>query len=235
MSPFEADLGYIPRAVPDRIFDSIVGTKSQQDVWSLGQKQQAVSDKLKLMLAEAQRRMKLYYDKNRPVQDFQVGDRVMVSSKNLDLEHLGVSPHGTTKFAPLWIGPYPILKLTTPDTYRLQLPVGLRLHPEFHTSLLKKYYASTDPYRLNKPNEGMRSVDGGEEESFLIEDVVAHRKNGTEIQYCVKWLGYPSSENSWEPLSNIRKPAEGLIRNYLSKLNLKEAIWLPDVRRSKRK
>lgn len=234
MSPFEADLGYIPRAVPDHIFDSIVGTQSQQEILSLGQKQKAILDKLKLYLAEAQSRMKKYYDKNRPVQEFQVGDRVMLSSKNLDIEHLGINPHGTTKFAPLWIGPYPVLEKTTPDTYRLQLPVGLRIHPEFHTSLLKPYYVNTDPERLNKPNEGMLSV-GGEKDSYLIEDVVGHRKKDSSIEYLIKWVGYPSSDNTWEKLTNIRKPAEGLIRNYLLKAKLKETTWLPIVRRSKRK
>ena len=46
-------------------------------------------------------RMALYYNKNRPVQNFEVGDLVMISSKNLDVEHFGVIAGGTRKFAPL--------------------------------------------------------------------------------------------------------------------------------------
>ena len=111
MSPFEADLGYVPRGVAEHVFDRLVGNKSKRDVYELGQRQQLVLKCLKVNLEEAQRRMKVYYDKNRPVQIFEVGDRVMISSKNLNIEHLGVIGSGSNKLAPLWIGPYPVIKI----------------------------------------------------------------------------------------------------------------------------
>jgi hypothetical protein len=233
MSPFEADLGYIPRSVPDHIFDKLVGSKSKKEILLLGQKQQELLKRLKDVLNESQARMKKYYDRNRPTQVFEVGDKVMLSAKNLDVEHLGVIAGGNRKFAPLWVGPYPILKLTTPDTYKLQLPIGLRLHPEFHTSLLKKYCPDSNPLRLNKPNEGMVST-GGQEDSYLIEKVVGHRKIGQRILYRIKWLGYPTDENTWEELSRIRKPASGLIDEYLRKKGLNPAVWNPDMRKTRR-
>ena len=235
MSPYEADLGYIPRSMPDRIFDEIVGTKSKKDVLLLGQKQQKIMEILKANLVKAQERMKRYYDRNRPIQNFIIGDQVMISTKNLDIEHLGISRSGTAKFGPLWIGPYPIIQPTTKDTYKLQLPIGLKIHPEFHTSLLKPYISDPDPERINKPNEGMISAGGGNEEAFLIEDVVEHKRVGKRICYLVKWQGYPSGENTWEPLINIQKPASRLIDNYLEKNGLDKNVWNPKVSSSQRK
>jgi RNase H-like domain found in reverse transcriptase/Integrase zinc binding domain/Reverse transcriptase (RNA-dependent DNA polymerase)/Chromo (CHRromatin Organisation MOdifier) domain len=235
MSPFEADLGYIPRAIPDRIFDDIVGKKSHKDIFTLGRKQQQIMKILKENLAKAHERMRKYYNRNRPVQEFDVGSKVMVSTKNLNIEHLGIPKSGTTKFGPLWIGPYPIIEKTSPDTYKLLLPIGLKLHTEFHTSLLKPYLLDPDSERFNLPNEGMLSAGGNNEKAYLIEDVVSHRKEKGIISYLVKWLGYPTSENSWEPLSEIKRPASRLIDTYLERRGLNKNSWNPDLRSSRTK
>ena len=234
MSPFEADIGYIPRAVPDHVFDRIVGSKSKQEIWQFGKRQQETLELLKSTLEEAQNRMKRYYDRNRPIQTFAVGDKVLLSAKNLNIEHLGISASGTTKFGPLWIGPYPVLAKTSIDTYKLQLPVGLHLHPEFHTSLLKPYQFDADGERLNLPNEGMVGA-GGAKNSWLIEDVIKHKREKDTVYYLVKWLGFPAEHNTWEPLENISRAAGGLIDIYLSKHGLDKSIWNPVIRRSKRR
>jgi hypothetical protein len=94
--------------------------------------------------------------------------------------------------------------------------------------------ADNDCDRLNKPNEGMVAA-GGEDGAYLIEDVVDHRIKEKVIQYLIKWVGYPSDYNTWEPLENIRKPASGLIENYIQRLNLDKSQWFPDLRRSRRR
>ena len=222
MSPFEADLGYVPRSVPDRHFECITGSKSLRD---------AVLKQLHESLEKAQERMKRYYDHNRPVQTFEVGDQVMISTQNLDIEHLGISRTAVKKFGPLWVGPYSVQSKTTIDTYRLELPTGLRLHPELHTSLLKPYQVDRDPNRWNKPNEGMIAA-GGVENSYLIESIVGHKRARTGILYQVKWLGYLTSENSWEPLENLRLPASDLIKSYLDKNSLNCRRWMPPPQRN---
>ena len=229
MSPFEADLGYIPRTVPDYIFDKIVGCQRKREAHLQFQDQQKVLKLLKENLKLAQARMCKYYDRNRPVQVFELGDKVMISVKNLDIQHLGIDKSGSVKFGPLWIGPYIVIKKTSIDTYRLQLPIGLRLHPEFHTSLLKPYVKDLDKNRLNKPNESMIGADGIAE-AFLIDDIIGHKKMKKKIYYLVKWLGYPSEYDTWEEHSNIYKPAAGLIDNYLERHGLDKKLWNPKIR-----
>jgi Chromo (CHRromatin Organisation MOdifier) domain len=85
-----------------------------------------------------------------------------------------------------------------------------------------------DSDRLNKPNEGMCSAgNDNTEEAFLIEDIVGHKMIKKKINYLVKWTGYPTDHNSWEPLENIRKPASRLIDTYLEKRKLAKDCWNP--------
>lgn len=226
MSPFEADLGYIPKSFPEHVYARLLGSKSSRsDAYEFGKIQQQILETAKKNLTEAQARMKQYYDKNRPIQNFEIGDRVYISSKNLDIEHLGVIAKGSRKLAPLWIGPYPVISKTTPDTYRVRLPFGLRLHPEFHTSLLKPYLEDPTSGRNNKPNKGMIAA-GGHNDSFLVESIVGHRKRNGKIEYQVKWLGYSDEENTWEPLENLLRPVRNLLEDYIERKKLKKAKWL---------
>ena len=47
---------------------------------------------------------------------------------------------------------------------------------------------------------------GDEEEHYEVEKILQSHltPNKKGIQYLVKWLGYPDSENSWEPASNLK-------------------------------
>eukprot|EP00298_Acanthocystis_sp_HF-20_P029704 c8613_g1_i1.p1 GENE.c8613_g1_i1~~c8613_g1_i1.p1 ORF type:complete len:248 (-),score=66.73 c8613_g1_i1:71-814(-) len=54
---------------------------------------------------------------------------------------------------------------------------------------------------LNKEDEEFLGEEEGNE--FEVEDIVRHRKDGKQILYFVKWKGFESSENTWEPESNL--------------------------------
>ena len=134
MTPFEADLGYAPKSIPDHVFGKLLGkAKDKAAAFEFGKCQKMILDRAKQNLSEAQKRMITHYNKNRPIQNFEVGDLVLISARNLDIEHLGVIADGCRKFAPLWIGPYRVKAKTTPDTYRVKLPLGLRLHDQNST------------------------------------------------------------------------------------------------------
>lgn len=131
MSPFVADLGYQPRSV----MDCVVSVTCESGASKFVTHQQAVLAEALNALAAAQGRWHASYDRNRPPLCFNVGEAVLLTTKNLDLAHLGTD--GKRKFAPRFIGPYKITQLTGPDTYELALPPGLRLHPEYHVSRLR--------------------------------------------------------------------------------------------------
>ncbi|GMF48872.1 unnamed protein product [Phytophthora fragariaefolia] len=85
------------------------------------------------------------YDKGRKEQEFKVGDRVYLSTKNLDTAHTGFP--NSHKLGPKWIGPYSVVRTVHKHAYELNLPPGLKLHPVFNTSSLKPY---EQPNRLSR-------------------------------------------------------------------------------------
>ncbi|OWZ02636.1 LOW QUALITY PROTEIN: Retrotransposon protein [Phytophthora megakarya] len=144
MSPFEADLGYLPRAIDDlAVLDR---PQPNRDALRFTAHIHAVLQRWRDSLATAQGRMKHYYDCNRPDIPITVGDQVLLDTRHLDLAHIGAQRR--RKFAAHFIGPYKVVAATTPDTYKLALPPGIRLHDEFHNSYLRRYIEDTNPNRL---------------------------------------------------------------------------------------
>ncbi|KAG6614674.1 reverse transcriptase [Phytophthora cinnamomi] len=208
MSPFEADLGYQPRSVLDL-------TIPQQNVLpaavSFVDHQRSLLLEAQDAMARAQQRMSTAFDRNRRHQSFAVGDKVLLDSQNLDLAHIGAS--GRRKLASRFLGPYTVEAVAGPSRYRLTLPPGLRLFPEFHVSLLKPYVHDDDPSRVNRVP---RVIVADGSEGLLVRSITGHRRRKGAQQYRVCWMD-SGIKPSWEPLSNLNQ-VRGLIREYLSSL-----------------
>lgn len=58
-----------------------------------------------------------------------------------------------------------------------------------------------------------------EETNYKVQKVVGKRIHNGNVEYLLKWTGYPSSENSWEPLCNLN--CEELILNFEQKRGIK--------------
>ncbi|CAG7815233.1 unnamed protein product, partial [Allacma fusca] len=44
---------------------------------------------------------------------------------------------------------------------------------------------------------------GGSEELYFVEEVKDKRVKNGRVEYLIKWLGYPASGNTWEPVENL--------------------------------
>ena len=95
---------------------------------------EALSD-AKSNLAKAQEQMKRRVDKARRTEEWAVGDRVFLSTQNLQM----FAPHLPSKLKRRWVGPFTIAKVVSPVAFRLNLPPGWQIHPTFHASNLKAY------------------------------------------------------------------------------------------------
>ena len=160
-------------------------------------KLRASLDKAKECLRKAQQRQKSFADKRRREVSFEVGDRVLLSTKNLRLQ----AP-GARKLLPRYVGPFEVKKRVGEVAYKLDLPSHMAIHDVFHVSLLAKYEA-TGPYQ---PPPIV--LDGQLE--YVVERVLSHRdrkigrsKATLAKDYLIKWLGYGHEHNSWEPEANI--------------------------------
>ena len=95
--------------------------------------------------------------------------------------------------------------------YRLALPSSWGIHDVFHASLLLPYQetAAHGPNFTRPPPD---LIEG--EEEYEVEAVVNHRRHGRrrQLQYLIKWKGYPSSDNTWEAAQDVH--ADDLVKKY---------------------
>ena len=84
------------------------------------------------------------------------------------------------------------------------------IHNAFHASLLKPYYE--DEFNRNIPPPAPLQFQDGHEE-YEVESILNHRSRRGQMQYLVKWKGYPDHENSWLPETSLNN-AQELLQNY---------------------
>ncbi|GMF46627.1 unnamed protein product [Phytophthora fragariaefolia] len=205
MAPFTADLGYIPRSAADLASPSLRGRRSH--AVKFVEHQKVLLQQCKDMLEKSQATMKYFHDRNRPTYQFAEGDQVLLDTSNLDLHHLGTA--GKRKLAPRFIGPYPVVKPTTPDTYQLGLPPGLRLHDEFHVWYLRPYVFDSNPRRLN---DVPRLITRESYEGLQVQAILQRRVRKGKVEFKVRWYGR-DNKDSWEPEDNLEQ-APGLIERF---------------------
>ena len=161
-------------------------------------------------IKKAQERQAHYADQHRRNETFSVGDRVLLSTKNIKL--IGDAKR-TRKLTAKFIGPYKIIEVKNNNAYKLELPPNLRIHPVINISQLKKYHdgSSTFPSRpapQSRPEP--EALDSQGVLSWEVERVLDKRFVNRVKQYLVKWKGYPTEETTWEPISNLSQAPDAV-------------------------
>ena len=110
--------------------------------------------------------------------------------------------HPTHKLRAKRFGPFKVLEVLSPVTYRLELPVNWKIHNAFHAAVLHPY-KETAIHGPNFPEPPPDLVEGQEE--WEVDNVLASRRFGHNrvLQYLVKWKGFSEAHNSWEPKRNL--------------------------------
>jgi hypothetical protein len=162
--------------------------------------QASLRQQAKKFMEQAQQRQKAYANARRREEKFEVGDKVLLSTRNVRLKAMG-----TPKLMPLWIGPFNVQAKVGTVAYRLELPHSLKIHPVFHVSILKPY---REDGRVQPPPPPLEVDDEGE--IFEVEEVLKDRqRKGKRKEYLVRWAGYGPEHNTWEPEAHLNQSALG--------------------------
>ena len=151
---------------------------------------------LKSRLQDVQLQNSVYYNRKHRSLKFKEGDSVLLKathiqtlrpSENLDSRNLG---------------PFIITRKINANAYELDLPASMKIHKVFHISLLSPFWARQPDgeFHPSDPVQVMPNITR-QAESILDNRIMATG----DKEYLIKWAGYDSSDNFWEPLSSLRQ------------------------------
>ena len=95
--------------------------------------------------------------------------------------------------------------------YELDLPSRLRIHNVFPITALEPYNSRGDPA------QEQREIAVQEDEHWEVEAILDHRGPPYNRSFLIRWKGYDSTEDSWEPRRMIDDGP--LIRQYESNIH----------------
>jgi hypothetical protein len=189
-SGFQLRMGRSPRIVPPLVADT-----SQRPLTDEEDTAQEIVKRLESDIAEAQDNLLAakfsqtnQANKTRgPTPDYQVGQRVKLSTGNRRTQYLRAGTGRCAKFMPRFDGPYIITKVHKEcSTVTLDLPNQPNIFPVFHTSELEPYVENNPelfPAR-NLPRPGPIVTANGQEE-WTVEEIIDERPHGKGRQYLV--------------------------------------------------
>ena len=148
--------------------------------------------------------------------EYKVDDSVYLSTKNLRIK---VKKQGKcAKFLDRYVGPFKIIRAhPETSTYKLELPPSYKIHPTFHTRLLKA--AVPNDLELFPKREPARPGPAfpDDEDEYEIERILDHKDVRGKRRYLVHWLGYPTSDDQWVDANDIHAPE--ILQPYLDSIN----------------
>jgi hypothetical protein len=185
-SPFFLNYGFHPLMPTTMDISSITGNKNQGAIDFATQLETDLKS-AKELLHQAQERQKRSADLKLQDRQFQVGDQVLLSTKDLNIKD-------SSKLNAKWVGPFKVLEIVSPLALRLELPTTMKIHPVIHVSRLKSYHTSLQHSGREPPKPP--PIIG--EDIYLAERILDKRlvRRGRQRrpEYLIQWHGYPIYE-----------------------------------------
>ena len=139
-SPFKANYGQDPR----------MGFKVRKKGRYKGAdkfiiKMKEIQEEAEAALGKAQEKIKKYIDRKREeVNEYKVGDLVMLSTKDLKYQMIG---RRMEKLMERFVGPYKVKKIISANTVELELPSTIRIYPVVNVSRIHRYIEQVEGQR----------------------------------------------------------------------------------------
>ena len=202
-TPFFLNYGYHPATPMDLIRDS--QSTAVEGVNVFMQRMERTFSRASQMLQRAQERQKIQADRKRREQVFRVGEQVLLSTEHLQLKNAPVR-----KLRKRFVGPFFVTKRIGPVAYELELPQTWKIHPIFHTSLLRPFRTST---WTTTEESAVDELELEDDRSYEVEKLLRWRWSGPsgrrrKKEFLVLWAGYSIDDASWTPADNFDYPEE---------------------------
>lgn len=151
----------------------------------------------------ARDRMKTVADRHRRDVTFSIGDFVYL--KLQPYRQTSIQFRASVKLAPRFFGPYKVLERVGAVAYRLELPLGTRIHNIFHVSQLRKHHRSLPASSFPLPPTTDDAVFIPQPESILDRRMVHKDRYRPRLEVLVKWHGMAVADATWESVWRFSK------------------------------
>jgi len=143
------------------------------------EKMKQIQEETKAALGKAQADMKRYADKKRlDIEEYKVGDLVMLSTKDLKYQMVG---RRTEKLTERFVGPYKMKKIVSMNTVELELPSIIKIHLVVNVSRIQRYIGQVEEQKKEQPAPVI--IEG--EEEWEMERILNKRKIRGKDKYLV--------------------------------------------------
>ena len=127
VSPFKANQGQDPR-----MGFELRKKGKYKGAEKFAERMRKVQEEAKIALQKAQEDIKRYEDREREeVEEYRIGDLVLLSTKNLKYQMVG---RRMEKFTKRFVGPYKVKAIISSNTIELELPSTIKIHPVVNVS-----------------------------------------------------------------------------------------------------
>jgi hypothetical protein len=214
LSPFQALYGYPPPMLNEFSIPSNADTDATEFI---SDRQQLLT-KLKENLAQAQARMKKYADLKRSERTLELGDMVYIKMQPYRMAAFGIRQ--AIKLTSKFYGPFRVTERVGKLAYHLQLPDGVKIHPVFHVSQLKKHLGDKV---VPEPGLPLITEDGRikMEPHQVLQTRSLPRSGVLVTQWLIEWTNLPPADASWEDANFIKTIFPAFYANTLK-------AWFPD-------
>ena len=165
VSPFQANHGQNPR-----MGFELRKKEKYEGVEKFAKRMKNVQEEAKAALQKAQKDMKKYADKERgKVEEYRVGDLVLLSTKDLKYQMVGKR---MDKFTECFVEPYKVKAIISSNAIELDLPTTVRIHPVVNVSRVQWYKSQVEGQRKEAPQPVV--IEG--EKEWEVEKIMNKRK-----------------------------------------------------------
>jgi len=163
-----------------------------------------VQEEAKVVLGKAQEEMKKYANRKRAeVNEYKVGDLVILSTKDLKYQMVG---RRTEKLTERFVGPYKIKKIVLLNAVELELPSTIKIHSVVNVSRIQRYVEQVEGQRKEQPAPVI--IEG--EEEWEVERILNKWQIQGKDKYLVQWKGFMAESDTWEGRENLENAKEAV-------------------------
>jgi len=163
-----------------------------------------------IRIARSQDRMEAKANEKRSIPDpIKPGERVLLKRDGINWP---AESESDKKLLSKYLGPFTVKTIDENGNYQLELPRELRIHDRFAPDVVKKYY-EPDTHFPGRPTLEPIQEEYTPETEYEVEQILDHRVYRNQKQFLIRWKGYTSAHDTWEPIEN-GKDEEQLVRDY---------------------